>query len=60
MKKLRVTQTGSPIRRNAKQFLYLKSLGLGKIGDTKELIEDNSVRSLIAKVLHMIKVVECD
>ncbi|MDR2074805.1 MAG: uL30 family ribosomal protein [Holosporales bacterium] len=57
-KMIRIIQTGSSTRRNKKQSLYLKSLGLGKIGKEKELVDSNSVRSLIKKVIHMIKIVE--
>jgi large subunit ribosomal protein L30 len=57
-KKIQVVQIGSSIRRDKRQALYLKSLGLGKIGKKKELVDSNSVRSLISKVLHMVKIVE--
>ncbi|MDR1488333.1 MAG: 50S ribosomal protein L30 [Holosporales bacterium] len=57
-KTIKITQIGSSIRRDSKQALYLKSLGLGKIGATKELIDSNSVRKLIAKTRHMIEVTE--
>lgn len=55
--KIRVRQTGSSIRRDRRQALYLKSLGLGRIGAEKELIDSNSVRELIKKVSHMVKIV---
>lgn len=54
---IKVRQTGSSIRRDGRQALYLKSLGLGRIGKEKELVDSNSVRCLIAKVRHMIEVV---
>lgn len=57
-KKMKVRQIGSSIRRDARQALYLKSLGLGRIGKEKELIDSNSVRCLIAKVKHMVEIVE--
>ena len=55
--KIKLKQTGSAIRRNRKQLLYLKSLGLGKIGMERELVLNNSIKSLIAKVRHMVEVV---
>lgn len=55
---IKIRQTGSSIRRDGRQALYLKSLGLGRIGKEKELVDSNSVRCLIAKVRHMIEVVE--
>lgn len=57
MEKITITQTGSPIRRNKKQALFLRSLGLRKIGSKKELVANDSILKLIAKVRHMIKVV---
>jgi large subunit ribosomal protein L30 len=51
-----VTQTGSPIRREAKQKLILNGLGLNKIGRTRELEDTPSIRGMIAKVKHMVKV----
>ncbi len=55
---IKVKQTGSPIRRDAKQRLYLKSLGLGRINRIRELQDTPAVRGLITKLQHMVKVVE--
>jgi large subunit ribosomal protein L30 len=53
-----IKQTGSPIRRDGRQLLYLKSLGLGKINRVR-IIEDNlSTRGLLTKLSHMVMVVE--
>ena len=57
LKTIKVRQTGSPIRRNKKQAMYLRSLGLRRIGSEKELIANNTVLELIKKVQHMVKVV---
>lgn len=57
-KTLIVTQTGSPIRREASQRATLCGLGLNKIGRTRELEDTPSVRGMIAKVKHMVKVEE--
>lgn len=51
-----VTQTGSPIRREASQRATLSGLGLNKIGRTRELEDTPSIRGMIAKVKHMVKV----
>ena len=53
-----VRQVGSPLRRDGRQSLYLKSLGLGKMNRTRELLDSPSVRGLIAKVSHMVVIVE--
>lgn len=53
-----VTQTGSPIRREAKQRATLCGLGLNKMGRTRELQDTPEVRGMIRKVKHMVKVEE--
>jgi len=53
-----VTQTKSPIRREAKQRATLCGLGLNKIGRTRELEDTAAVRGMIEKVKHMIKIEE--
>jgi large subunit ribosomal protein L30 len=55
-KTLLLTQTGSPIRREASQRATLIGLGLNKLGRTRELEDTPSVRGMIAKVKHMVKV----
>ena len=56
-KKIRIRQIGSPIRRDKRQGLYLKSLGLKKMGSERELLATNSVLKLIEKVRHMVEVI---
>ena len=57
-KTLVVTQTGSPIRREARQRATLCGLGLNKIGRTRELEDTPAIRGMITKVKHMVKVEE--
>ena len=57
-KTLIVTQTGSAIRREAKQRATLCGLGLNKVGRTRELQDTPEVRGMIEKVKHMVKVEE--
>ena len=58
LKTLVLTQTGSPIRREAKQRATLCGLGLNKMGRTRELEDTPEVRGMIKKVQHMVKVEE--
>ena len=51
-----VTQTGSPIGREGSQRKTLIGLGLNKIGRTKTLEDTPSVRGMIRKVSHLVKV----
>ncbi len=57
-KTLKVTQTGSPIRREKSQRETLVGLGLNKLHRTRELEDTPSVRGMIAKVQHMVRVEE--
>lgn len=56
-KTLTVRQTGSSIRRPKDQHVTLVGLGLGRIGKQSELEDTPSVRGMISKVAHMVKVV---
>ena len=53
-----VTQIGSPISRDPKQRQTLIGLGLNKMNRTKELEDTPSVRGMIRKVGHLVKVEE--
>ena len=55
-KTIKVTQTGSPIRRPTDQRATLIGLGLNKMHRTRELQDTPAVRGMIAKVQHMVKV----
>jgi large subunit ribosomal protein L30 len=57
-KTIRVQQTGSPIRREASQRATLIGLGLNKIGRAKDVPDTPSTRGMIAKVAHLVRVVE--
>ena len=57
-KTLRVRQTGSPTRRPQDQRATLTGLGLGKIGRVRELEDTPSIRGMIRKVRHMVRVEE--
>jgi len=58
MAKVTVRQTGSPIRRTKDQRATLIGLGLNRLGRVSTLEDTPSVRGMIAKVAHMVKVVE--
>ena len=58
MAKLKVTQTGSPIRRTDDQKATLKGLGLDKMHRTVELEDTPEVRGMIRAVRHMVTVAE--
>ena len=58
MAKIKITQTGSPIRRTQDQRATLIGLGLNKMHRTRELEDSPEVRGMIRKVHHMVSVAE--
>jgi large subunit ribosomal protein L30 len=57
-KMVKVRQTGSPLRRHHSQRETLIGLRLNKIGRVSELTDSPQVRGMIAKVAHLVEVVE--
>ncbi len=53
-----VKQTGSPIRRPAKQRATLVGLGLNKMHKTRELEDTPSVRGMVRSISHMVDNIE--
>ena len=53
---VKVTQTKSPIGRKSDQRQTLIGLGLNKIGRTRDLEDTPSVRGMINKVKHLVRV----
>lgn len=53
-----VEQTGSPIRRPDHQRQTLIGLGLNKMGRRRTLPDNPAIRGAIAKVAHLIRVVD--
>jgi large subunit ribosomal protein L30 len=57
-KKLRVKQVGSGIGCPREMRETLKALGLGKMHRVAERVDTKEVRGMIAKIPHLVKVVE--
>ncbi len=57
-KTITIEQTGSPIGRPAAQRQTLVGLGLNKIGRRASLEDTPAVRGMVAKVAHLVRVVE--
>lgn len=55
-KTIKVTQIGSPIRRQGDQRKTLVGLGLNKMHKTRELEDTPAVRGMINKVHHLVRV----
>ncbi|PVH29469.1 50S ribosomal protein L30 [Pararhodobacter oceanensis] len=53
-----VKQIASPIRRPAEQRATLIGLGLNKMHRTRELEDTPSIRGMVAKVSHLVEIVE--
>ena len=57
-KTVTVMQVGSPLRRPSEQRATLVGLGLNKMNRTSTLQDTPAVRGMIAKVAHLVRVVE--
>jgi large subunit ribosomal protein L30 len=57
-KTIKVEQTGSPIRRHHSQRETLIGLKLNKIGRITELADTPSIRGMINKVHHLVRIVD--
>ncbi|PCH80577.1 MAG: 50S ribosomal protein L30 [Hyphomicrobiales bacterium] len=57
-KTVTVRQTGSPLRRPKDQRATLVGLGLNKMQRVRTLEDTPSVRGMIAKVSHLVTIVE--
>ncbi len=53
-----VKQIGSPIRRPKVQRQQLIGLGLNKMHRTRELEDTPSVRGMVAKIPHLVTIIE--
>jgi large subunit ribosomal protein L30 len=56
MAKIKLKQTGSPIRRPASQRATLKGLGLNKMNRVVEIEDTPEVRGMIQTVRHMVQI----
>ncbi len=56
MAKIKIKQTGSPIRRTKDQRATLRGLGLNKMHKVSELEDSPEVQGMIRKVRHMVEV----
>ena len=53
-----VRQTGSPIRRPAKQRETLKGLGLNRMHRERELEDTPAIRGMVNSIPHLVTIVE--
>ena len=58
MAKITVKQVKSIIGRPENQRKIVLALGLGRIGQTKEINDTPSVRGMVARVSHLVEIVE--
>ena len=57
-KKIKIKKTGSLIRQPQNQIRIVKGLGLRKTNSTREIEDTPSVRGMISKVAHIVKVLD--
>ena len=56
--KLRIQYYRSAIGFTESQKLVVKGLGLGKLNSTRELIDTPAIRGMVAKVPHLVRILE--
>ena len=56
--KVKIQYYRSAIGFNEKQKLIIKGLGFGKLNGTRELVDTAATRGMIAKVSHLVRIVQ--
>ena len=57
-KKIKIKKTGSLIRQPQNQIRIVKGLGLRKTNSIREIEDTPSVRGMLFKVAHLVKVID--
>ncbi len=57
-KKIKIKRVGSLIRQPLNQIRVVKGLGLRKTNSVREIEDTPSVRGMLAKVAHLVKVLD--
>ena len=57
-KKIKIKKTGSLIRQPQNQIRIVKGLGLRKTNSIREIEDTPSVRGMLSKVSHLVKVLD--
>ncbi len=57
-KKIKIKKTGSLIRQPQNQIRIVKGLGLRKTNSIREIEDTPSVRGMLSKVAHLVKVLD--
>jgi len=57
-RRIKIKKRGSLIRQPQKQIKIVKGLGLRKTNSVREIEDTPSVRGMLAKVAHLVKVIE--
>ena len=57
-KKIKIKKIGSSIRQPQNQIRVVKGLGLRKTNSVKEIEDTPSVRGMLSKVAHLVKVLD--
>ena len=57
-KKIKIKKTGSLIRQPLNQIRIVKGLGLRKTNSIREIEDAPSVRGMLSKVAHLVKILD--
>lgn len=58
MAKIKIKYVHSPIGRHKSQKETVRCLGLRRLGQEKEVIDNPAIRGMLAKIPHLVKVLE--
>ena len=57
-KKIKIKKTGSVIRQPQNQVRIMRGLGLKKTNSVREVEDTPSIRGMLSKVAHLVKVID--
>ena len=58
MAKIKIKYIHSPIGRNISQKETVRCLGLSRLNQVKEVIDNSAIRGMLAKIPHLVQIVE--
>jgi large subunit ribosomal protein L30 len=57
-KKIKIKYIHSPIGREKRQKETIRCLGLSRLGEVKEVVDNQAIRGMLTKVPHLVQIIE--
>lgn len=57
-KKIKIKYVHSPITREKRQKETVRCLGLSRLNEVKEVVDNAAIRGMLNKISHLVKIVE--